>query len=82
MRLEFEFKTPAAFAATANLFGHMGFGGNGTTPNSFVRGAYARYEGNGQLKAYVSDVDTGNTGVAIATLRQVLRFGPQFGSPL
>ena len=68
MRLEFEFKTPAAFSATANLFGHMGFGGNATTANSFVRGAYARYEGNGQLKAYVSNVDTGNTGTAIATL--------------
>jgi hypothetical protein len=68
MRLEFEFETPAVFAITANLFGHMGFGGNPSTPNSFVRGVYARYEGNGDFKAYVGNIDTGNVGTLIATL--------------
>jgi hypothetical protein len=46
----------------------MGFGGNRSTVNSYVRGVYARYEGNGDLKAYVSNVDSGNVGTLIATL--------------
>lgn len=69
MRLEFEFRTPTVFVgASSNLMGHLGFGGNKTTVNSFVRGVYARYEGDGDLKAYVSNVDSGNVGTLIATL--------------